>query len=308
MRKLPLPPLKAHGIFGVCALSVQSVELKTRLFGAIAEIKLSEQQYANLAPYASLHQFPATDHVGVWVTGAEMETLYTGTLARLESTARPYYDAIRASAPNDICPYCGQRTVDSLDHYLPKSLYPTLVVTPINLIPACSACNKTKLDFQPTAAKDLILHPYYDDVPKDIWLKARVLDVGGKPVLEYFADPPSTWLTLWASRVSTHLDILKLPALYALHAAEELVNNRQLLQKLHMLGGAGAVNAHCREVQDSRQAAYLNSWQAAFYGALVDSAWFCASGVLAIEASKPVWPSDPSEDIDALALGQITAL
>lgn len=308
MRKLPLPPLTAYGIFCVCAASVQNVELKTRLFGAISEINSAEKQYANLAPCASLHQFPAKDHVGDWVTGEEMETLYTGTLARLESTARLYYDAIRASAPNDICPYCGQRTVDSLDHYLPKSLYPALAVTPINLVPACSACNKTKLDFQPPDAKDLILHPYYDDVPKDIWLKARVLNVGGKPVLEYFTDPPSTWQTLWASRVKAHLDTLKLPTLYASHAAEELVNNRQSLQNLCLSGGAAAVKAHCQEVQGSRQAAYLNSWQAACYGALVDSDWFCASGVLAIEASKPVWPADPSYEIDALVLGQIAAL
>jgi 5-methylcytosine-specific restriction endonuclease McrA len=308
VRKLTPPPYKAKGIFGVCALSVQSAEFQTRLLGAIQDITLAEQQYATLAPYASLHQFPAIDHVGNWVTGAEMETLYTGTLARLKSTARPYYDAIRASAPNDICPYCGQRTVDTLDHYLPKSLYPALAVTPINLVPACSACNKTKLDFQPPDAKDLILHPYYDDVPKDTWLKARVLDVAGKPVLEYFADPPSTWPTLWASRVSAHLVTLELPMLYASHSAEELINNRQSLQNLHRSGGAAAMKAHCREVQGSRQAAHLNSWQAACYGALVDSDWFCASGVLAIEASKPIWSSDPSDDIDALALGQIAAL
>lgn len=308
MRKLAPPPLKAHGIFGVCADSVQSAALKTRLFAVISEINSTEQQYANLASCASLHQFPATDHVGSWVTGAEMETLYTGTLARLDSTARRFYDAIRASAPNDICPYCGQRTVDSLDHYLPKSIYPALAVTPINLVPACSACNKTKLDFQPTDAKDLILHPYYDDVPKDIWLKARVLDVGGKPVLEYFADPPSTWPMPWASRVIAHLETLQLPKLYASHGAEELVNNRKSLQDLHFAGGAEAVKAHCKEVQDSRQAAYLNSWQAACYGALVDSDWFCTSGVLAIEASKPAWPADPSDKIYALALGQITAL
>lgn len=308
MRKLPLPPLKAKGIFGICASSVRSAEFQTRLLGAIPEITSAEQQYATLAPVAKLHQFPATDHVGDWVSGEEMETLYTGTLARLESTARPFYDAIRASAPNDICPYCGQRTVDTLDHYLPKSLYPALAVTPINLVPACGACNKTKLDFKPPDAKDLILHPYYDDVPKDIWLKARVLDVCGKPVLEYFADPPPTWPPLWASRVKGHLDTLKLPTLYASHAAEELVNNRKSLQDLHFAGGAEAVKAHCKEVQGSRQAAHLNSWQAACYGALVDSDWFCASGVLAIEASKPVWPADPSDKIDALALGQIVAL
>ncbi|WP_182344399.1 MULTISPECIES: hypothetical protein [Comamonas] len=183
-----------------------------------------------------------------------------------------------------------------------------VAVTPINLVPACSACNKIKLDFQPIEAKDLILHPYYDDVPKDIWLKARVLDVDCKPVFEYFADPPSEWPTLWASRVRAHLDTLKLPTLYASHAAEELINNRQSLQDLHLAGGAAAVKAHCRDMQGSRQAAYLNSWQAACYGALVDSDWFCASGVLAIEASKPVWPTDPSDEINALALGQIAAL
>lgn len=300
MRKLDPPPLKAKGVFFACADSIRSEELKTRLFGVISEIDSAETQYASLAPVANLHLFPVVDCVGEWVTGTEMETLYTGTLARQQSTARLYYDTIRVSAPNNICPYCGQRTVDSLDHYLPKSIYPTLAVTPINLVPACGACNKIKLDFKPSTEQDLILHPYYDDVQKDVWLKACVMDSGGIPVLRYFAEPPSTWSTTWASRVTAHLNALELPTLYAMHAAEELLNNRKSLQDLCRLGGALAVKEHCLEVRDSRRAVYLNSWQAACYDAMASSDWFCDRGVLAIEAAKPSWPDDPSGKIDGL--------
>lgn len=303
MRKLPHPPLRAYGVFAVCALSVQDLAHRTRLLGALDAVQTAEQNYLALGAVAQLFQFPAISHVGEWVAGAEMETLYTQTLSRQESTARPYYDAMRGSAPNNICPYCGQRTVSTLDHYLPKSIHPALAVTPINLVPACSECNKVKLDFQPPTAKDQILHPYFDDVSAEVWLNASVQDVAGRPVLEFFAAPPKAWPVELANRLDTHLRRLKLPALYASHAAEELVNNREALQKLRNAGGPNGVRLHCLEQEQSLRSVHRNNWQAAYYRALAISDWFCELGVLAIEASQRPWPVDPTAAIQALAQG-----
>ena len=184
MRKLRHPPLGAYGVFGVCAHSVRDLAFRTRLFGALDAVQAAEVAYLALGASARLFELPASNHIDGWVDGAEMETLYTQTLSRLESPARQYYDALRASAPNNICPYCGQRTVSTLDHYLPKTIYPVLAVTPINLVPACGDCNKVKLDFQPPDSEGQILHPYFDDVTSEVWLEARVNDDAGRPVLE----------------------------------------------------------------------------------------------------------------------------
>ena len=40
---------------------------------------------------------------------------------------------------------CHTSEVDTLDHYLPKSKYPSLSINPLNLIPICNKCNKTKV-------------------------------------------------------------------------------------------------------------------------------------------------------------------
>src|SRR5262245_19880217 len=81
---------------------------------------------------------------------SEMVAVYDNRLVKKTAPGRRIYDKIFTSAPNDKCPLCGHRNVKTLDHYLPKALFPALTVTPINLIPACSDCNKAKLSTAPT--------------------------------------------------------------------------------------------------------------------------------------------------------------
>ena len=42
------------------------------------------------------------------------------------------------------CPFCGVGRVSTLDHYLPKTKYPTYAVTPVNLVACCAECNKKR--------------------------------------------------------------------------------------------------------------------------------------------------------------------
>lgn len=61
------------------------------------------------------------------------------------------------------CPICGNKFYDrrrvQLDHYLPKSLYPEFIITPVNLLPICSSCNFAKGD-----KNDYIYNPYFDEI------------------------------------------------------------------------------------------------------------------------------------------------
>ncbi len=59
-----------------------------------------------------------------------------------------------------VCPCCDNAFTDSsnaneqgytLEHYFPKSLYPSICLHPLNLIPMCSGCNSRKGDIDPLA-------------------------------------------------------------------------------------------------------------------------------------------------------------
>lgn len=52
------------------------------------------------------------------------------------------YDDLRIAAP--FCPMCGERPAIELDHYLPRAVFAEFSVLPLNLVPVCPQCNKTK--------------------------------------------------------------------------------------------------------------------------------------------------------------------
>ena len=72
----------------------------------------------------------------------EVSKVYTEKFANEDGPGRQYYNAIKEQAERNICPICGIRMVKTLDHYLPKSKFPTLSVTPsIMLCPIDIDCD-----------------------------------------------------------------------------------------------------------------------------------------------------------------------
>lgn len=62
-----------------------------------------------------------------------------------------------------ICPICGGHA-DTLDHVLPKNLYTQYTITPINLIPMCSRCNRIKSSSLSSGNPgETVFHPYFND-------------------------------------------------------------------------------------------------------------------------------------------------
>jgi len=83
------------------------------------------------------------------------------------------------------------------------------------------------------------------------------------------------WSLEKRERARNHFRIFKLNALYTIQAADELVNIRTRLSKLHTAGGKAAVQSHLQEEALSRRSNHLNSWQTAFYAALAQDEQFC---------------------------------
>ncbi len=225
----------------------------------------------------SLHIIKSSIGVGADVSTDEMVKVYNDKFAKEKQPGRPIYEKLRSASENDLCPLCAQRDVGSLDHYLPKADFPILAITPINLVPACISCNKIKLKISSSKAEEQTLHPYFDDVESELWLKSEVQETLPAS-FKFFVDPPSHWDAIKKSRVKYHFKLFKLAKLYTSNAAGELGNIRQYLINLHTKAGVDGVQAHLQEQVDSRYADHINSWQTSIYQAMASSSWFCNGG------------------------------
>lgn len=277
MRKLQKPNDDPAAVFLTCISHVSDAGLKRRLTSVETDVAAAAEAFETAASNAALHTVPTHVNIRGVVSKDEMSDVYDLRMARTGTPGRPIYDKLLAAPANDRCPLCGQRTVSTLDHHLPKAHYPALAVVPSNLVPACFDCNKAKGHVLRLVAGEQTLHPYFDDVEGDRWLYAEVVQ-GPPAALRFFVRPPADWDLLKSQRVRFHFNVFKLANLYASHAAEELQNIRYSLTGLFAQAGLEAVRVHLAGESISRRAAHTNSWQTAMYNALEVSDWFCGGG------------------------------
>ncbi len=277
MRSLPKPDVSGAEVLQLCAASIRDPDLKERLLQAEAVVEAAEKLYREHGEIAELHAIKGTKTVGGLVSRKEMERVYNGTFVK-SSRTRSTYAKLKNACINDICPLCGQGTVHQLDHYLPITRFPDYGVTAINLIPACSDCNKYKLIHVPANAGDQTIHPYFDEVDDEQWLFGEVME--STPAAVRFAvKPPDHWDAVQVRRLKTHFRIYRLGTLYATHAAVEISNMRHALKKMAATPGfAERIRQHLSERAESCSEVYANSWQRATFDALADSDWFCSGG------------------------------
>jgi 5-methylcytosine-specific restriction endonuclease McrA len=277
MRKLTKPLDDPGSVFLTCISRVRNIGLKSRLTSVEATIVAAANEFEAAASTTTLHTLLPQNDVNGIVTKQEMLEVYTNRMAKKDAPGRSIYDKLLAAPVHGRCPLCGQRVVSTLDHYLPKTEYPALAVVPINLVPACADCNKTKIAAIPKTADQETIHPYFDDVETDLWLYAKVIETS-PAVLQFFVKPHVDWDIVKAKRIEHHFKVFKLSYLYTSHAATELLNIRDRLAQLFSKTGYKGVNAHLSEEAATRESAYLNSWQTAMYKALAANFWYCSGG------------------------------
>jgi hypothetical protein len=206
-----------------------------------------------------------------------MVKVYTNRMVPKKSIGRPIYNRIISLPAHARCPFCGIGTVNTLDHYLPKSFFPVFSVTPQNLVPACTWCQREKMEYYPTTDGDQLLHPYYDDLDNETWLNAQVIP-GDPAAFQYFVSPPPHWTNEQKKRVASHVKELNLAVLFSSNAGSRLAEIRARLVDLLQKGGAAVVRSHLQEEIASIEKDHRNSWVAAMYRAAISSDWFCQGG------------------------------
>lgn len=85
------------------------------------------------------------------------------------------------------CPYCTIVQVQSLDHYLSKASFPEFSIFPKNLVPACDSCN-TPGKRHKEDGRRVLVHPYFDELPRVNPWKATVRVVNGVPEATFEVD------------------------------------------------------------------------------------------------------------------------
>ena len=277
MRRLTQPTATSEEVIQLCVASIRDDQLTGRLLNALPVINAAEAEYVDHGEQATLFEIPGTDGVTGQISTKEMKRVYDKTFVRSART-RGIYGAIKAAPTNDICPFCSQRTVSQLDHYLPKAKHPCVAVTPLNLVPSCGECNHIKQTFEAGQAAKQVFHPYFEDADDSRWLFAAVQETAPAALI-FDARPPDEWDPIKRQRIIEHFTTFRLAELYATHSAVEL---EDIKIELRMMAEAGTspndIRAEMCRRADSRAAAHPNSWRRATYEALADSEWFCAGG------------------------------
>lgn len=282
MRYLSLPKddksnaFVAQDVYDSCVTMVKNPALRAELEGISTDIKKAAKGYDAHATAKTLYLTPRTAKVRK-VNGEELVKVYTLRMVPKKAKGRPIYDRILSAPVNGRCPFCGIGTVNTLDHFLPKTHFPVFSVVPNNLVPACTWCQGEKMEYFPTTAGEQLLHPYFDDFDQDIWLVADVV-AGSPAAFRFHASPPANWTLDDKARVAAHLKELNLSLLFSSNAGSRLTEIRGRLVKLHDAGGLDPVRAHLAEELSSLEEDSKNSWVAAMYRAAVASDWFCDGG------------------------------
>ena len=262
-----------------CVSRIQNLNLKQRLESIEPHLTVSEAEFRLFAANKTLNSLIPHTNIAGFVSSDEMVATYDQRMARSTSAGRAIYDQIMLRAPDGRCPLCAHRVVSSLDHTVGKAEFPSLALTPINLVPACIDCNKIKGAFHPSSSTNHLFNPYFDDVSQFRWLFVEVLETAPAG-FRFYADCDAIPGPL-KPIVSWHFEKLNLAQLYSAQAANQLSVCRQFIEMTLAADGSEAVASEMSRLANSAAAHDINCWQRAFYEACASSDWFTLGGFLA---------------------------
>lgn len=271
MKTLNKPNYQAKFVFEKCIENIRNVEEKNFLKEQICKVEKSAKKFDELAERTEYYKLEK-DNVIDLEKQKVIEDVYSNGLVR-SANGRIIYDDILNSVPNEKCPICDIGLVKTLDHYLPKSIYYLLIVTPNNLIPMCSDCNKNKSNKYPRKYSDQLLHPYFDEFPK---IPVLFADIKKNKIEDYIPNV-SFYIKcddkLIEERIKFHFNTYKLSRLYRSNAGNEIAEKSYQFNKLRNIGEED-LKKYLKESYDSFYNININLWRTALYRALYESEWF----------------------------------
>lgn len=265
------PKYTALECFKHCWSSGNDEEKRARLESYVERILDAETEFEKCSRNGILHRIlrssPKDDKNFIEDMVWSYEVRFVG------GPGSDLYNELRASVSH--CCLCGGDTlVSTLDHHLPKSLYPTLAVTPLNLIPSCITCNKEKLAVFPATSGDQTLNPYFDFVEDLLWLNAHLEETVPLKI-SFDAEPCEEIPSVLAQKIKNHFKTFKLASRFEKHVPYFLTSQKSLLFKQFRAAGSDGLRSELLTIAEGYS---LNSWQNATCRRLEKSHWYCEEG------------------------------
>ena len=239
------------------------------LFGVLNE---REKLYGKKVQDNTLFEVQREQSITARVNNTKMISYYEYRILE-KPKGRLVYDELFLSVPQNICPYCTVRTVKTIDHFLPKSEYPSYAITPSNMVPSCRDCNIEKKISYPISSSDQTFHPYFDNVENENWIRAQLIE--NEPVsFQYVQINPIGWSATKFSRASCHLASYDINVLFSGEADRELRGMQTQLKNLQSRD-RNLLQAHLLDTYYSCLNGHgRNDWKTLMYQELSSNDWF----------------------------------
>lgn len=277
---LPLPSDTVADCVEIAVTALVASRLGTTLPVLSSKLTQIEQNYRKSA--SNLHLFPEAKDPAI--DDKRMSKLYDNRMVDKRCNGRQCYDKIKTSCSH--CMYCLEKTVETLDHFLPRVSDPLLSITPVNLVPACDACNGSKGDDVANGTRGLYVHPYFESLCEKVWLKATVEpNANGEPVLTYYIEELAN--DLFSRKLVNQFKQLDLANLYSKERAWDLGELSHDLRRFFDLAGSNGVREELQGRLDSSRKTIRLS-RTAMLEALSESDWYCNGGFAAYKIHADV--------------------
>lgn len=261
MRKLEKPNKSVNDVLDNYSSKRTDIFSKIDFQALKSHLIQCEKKYQSFAELAKLHEIK-----NILCLGQELLPDFYEKYFLKQTQLRTIYDEIKLIPQNSECPYCGiVKGADlELDHYLSKKIFTEYAITPQNLVPCCSQCNKSKLDRNASCQEEQILHPYFDDfASEEQWLFATCTK--DYDAIIYICKAPESWSQVNRERILYHFNTFNLARNYGMLAAQEIRENDWLVKDYLYNKDREGLAHHFYERFLSLNRHYINAWKTALY-------------------------------------------
>ena len=186
-------------------------------------------------------------------------------------------DEILGSARNHACPYCNVASVDTLDHVLPKKVYPEFSVLAQNVVPSCGTCNRKKGSTCFHSSGLNLMHPYFAKVPNDAILMVEVTVTVQQVTWRFSLRQSASIADADFEPIANTFALLELADRYDDVSIGEIIDVISSFDDAYAEDDPGAVREFLQQLASgSRNSRGSNYWKTAILQALADSDAFCA--------------------------------
>ena len=179
----------------------------------------------------------------------------------------------------EFCPICGISAPHELDHYLPKSIFPTPAIYVRNFIPICGICNKKKIGAVEHDGAGGFVHVYFGEYLEERILTAGVSIEDGGLIVEFGIDPEVEMSEDVRGKLTYYLQRFDLNKRYAREFNVYMAGHSTGLSVVYQAGGAAAVRKYLDcQTKVEETCFYINHWRPVLLSSLSEHENFCEGG------------------------------